>query len=187
MARSKPFFPPWGGALPLLAALLAPLALPSCMSAYRQSVGADDIQIFSRTYFTDLNTAWQSCLEALKDSALDVSNRDSGYIQTKWTDNTEQFSMRDSFTEGDIAANARYRFRINVSKSFYNGRPAVKVTVQKDQIVEYDVLEGWRYVQTDSIEENTLLYRIGRLIYMKMKIAKSEEEKVRQEEDNAKF
>lgn len=171
----------------ILLALAAPLALSSCMSAYRQTVGADDIQTFRRIYFTDLDTAWQACLEALKDDALDVSNRDSGFLETKWTDNTEQLTIRDSFVEGDIAADARYRFRINVSKTFFNGKPAVKVSVRKDQIVERDVLEGWRYIQTDSVEEKTLLYRIGRLIYMKMKLAKAEREKVRQEEDNATF
>ena len=166
---------------------LCPLALSSCMSAYRKTVGADATQVFNRTYFSDLNTAWQSCLEALKASPLDVSNREAGYIQTKWTDNTEQKNFVDSFADSDNIQKAQYRFRVNVAKSFYRGQPAVKVTVQKEQLVQHDVLEGMRFVETDAIEENTLLYRIGRLIYMKMKMAKAEEEKVKKEMDNTRF
>ena len=158
-----------------------------CMSAYRRSVGADQDQIFSRVYFTDLNTAWQSCLEALKSSALDISNRESGFIQTKWTDNTEQKNFIDDFGGTDMVQKAQYRFRVNVGKMFYHGQPAVKVTVQKEQLIMRDVLEGWVPQTTDSIEENTLLYRIGRIIYMKMKLQKIEEQKENEELQNTKF
>lgn len=171
----------------ILAATLILLALPSCMSAYRKSVGADSVQVFSRTYFTDINTAWQSCLEALKASPLDISNRESGYIQTKWTDNTEQKNMIDSFGDADLLQKAQYRFRVTVGKTFYNGQPAVKITVQKEQLIERDVLEGWTPVETDSIEENTLLYRIGRVIYMRMKIAQLEEQKEKQQIQDSQF
>ena len=63
----------------------------------------------------------------------------------------------------------------------------MKVSVQKDQVIQRDVLEGWQSVDTDSIEENTLLYRIGRIVYVRSKLAKMEEEKTKKAIENSKF
>lgn len=159
------------------------LSTTGCMSAYRKSVGADSNQkVYTRGYFTDLNTAWQACLEALKVNPLEISNRESGNIQTKWVDNTEQRNFVDAFGDADAALKAQFRFKVNVSNDFaYNGKPIIRVTVQKDQLLQHDVLEGWRPIETDSIDENTLLYRIGRIIYLKMKIAQLEDERIKRE------
>ena len=158
-----------------------------CMEAYRQSVGGDTEQVFSRIYLTDFNTAWQGVLESMKHNRLDISNREAGYVQTKWTDNTEEKNMADSYSGTSAYLKAQYRFRVNVAKGFYNGKPSVKVTVQREQLVQRDVLEGWRPTETDSIEENTLLYRIGRIIYIRMKLAKLEEQKTQEQINNTKF
>jgi hypothetical protein len=165
----------WAGIL-LLAA-----ALPGCMTAYKQTVGGEGVQTFTRIYLTDFNTAWQATLDALKSARLDVSNREGGFVQTKWTENTADKNLIDSFGSADAYLKAQYRFRVTVAKGFYNGNPSVKVAVQKEQLVERDVLEGWRPVDTDSIDENTLLYRIGRLIYIRMRINQLEENKTQKE------
>ena len=147
-----------------------------CMSAYEKSVGGDTERVFSRIYLTEMNTAWQNVLKALRKNALDVSNRETGFVQTKWIDNTAEKNFIDSFGGAQAYLKAQYRFRVSVSEGFYNGRQSVKVAVQKEQMIQQDVLEGWKPVVTDTLEENTLLYRIGRLIYIHMKLAKMEEE-----------
>jgi len=53
--------------------------------------------------------------------------------------------------------------------------------------VQRDVLDGWRPVVTDGVDENTTLYRIGRLIYIRMKIAKLEEDKAKKELEQSGF
>lgn len=165
--------------------MLTSLSLTGCVNAYRKSVGADNVgQIFSRRYYTDVNTAWQAALEAMKSNPLDISNRESGYIQTKWVDNTEQRNFVDAFGDADTALKAQYRFKVNVASTFYNGEPVVKVTVTKDQLVQNDVLDGWRFIETDSIDEHTLLYRIGRIIFVRMKVAKIEEDRVKRETEH---
>lgn len=157
-----------------------------CMSAYKKTIGSDS-RVFSRIYLTDFNTAWQAVLDGLKYCRLDISNREGGFIQSKWTDNTAEKNFTDSFGNTDSFLKAQYRFRVTVSKGFYNGRPSVKVAVQKEQLVQRDVLEGWRPIETDEIDENTLLYRIGRLIQIRMKIAKIEEERTRKAIENSGF
>lgn len=171
-----------GVAILLSACVTLPLLLSNtgCMSAYRKSLGKDTDLSFSRIYATDFDTAWQAVLDSLKAVAIDIPSREAGFIQTRWTDNTAMKNLTDSFGGANTYLKAQYRLRVSLSKSAnYNGVPAVKVTVQKDQIVQRDVLEGWRPVETDTLEENTLLYRIGRLILIKMKQTKIEEEKIK--------
>lgn len=163
------------------------LSSSSCVSAYRQSIGADTTKTFSRIYFTDFNVAWQSALDALKASPLDVSNREGGFIQTRWIDNTSEKNFSDSFGSAKSYLKAQYRLKLSVAKGFYNGRPTIKITTLKEQLVQNDVLDGWRAKETDGIDENTILYRVGRIIYIKMKIAKLEEEKTRKSLEDVKF
>lgn len=152
-----------------------------CVGAYTQSVGGDTSQIFERIYLADFNAAWQAVLEALKNSRIDVTNREGGFLQTKWTENTAEKNFSDSFGNANAYLKAQYRFRVSVSKGFYNGKATIKVAIQKEQLVQRDVLEGWKPMETDGIEEKTLLYRIARLIYIRGKIAKIEDEKNKKE------
>jgi len=54
-------------------------------------------------------------------------------------------------------------------------------------MVQRDVLEGWRPTETDTVDENTLLYRIGRIIFIRMKIAYLEEQKTQKAIENSGF
>ena len=171
----------------LLPGILLLLSTCSCVTAYVQSLGGNTAQEFDRIYLTDFNTAWQAALESLKNSHLDVTNREGGYIQTKWTENTAEKNFADSFGNADAYLKAQYRLRVGISKGFYNGKPTVRMNVQKEQLVQRDVLEGWFPIETDGIDETTLLYRIGRIIQIKTKIAKLEEEKAKKEIENSGF
>lgn len=158
-----------------------------CVTAYKESVGGETTQVFSKIYLTDFNTAWQAVLDSLKSTRLDVTNREGGFVQTKWTENTAEKNFVDSFGSADAYLKAQYRLKVTVSKGFYNGQPSIKVTVQKDQLVQIDVLEGWRPIVTDSIDENTLLYRIGRIITIKTRLAQIERERIQKAMEDVKF
>lgn len=162
--------------VPLLAAGASQL---SCVTAYKESVGGDTEQVFTRIFLTDYNTAWQATLDALKSARLDVNNRESGFIQSRWADNTAQRNFTDSFGAAQAYLKAQYRLRLTLNKGYYNGIPSVRVAVQKEQLVQHDVLDGWRPIITDAVDEGTLLYRVGRIIYIRMKQSRLEEEKTR--------
>lgn len=165
------------------ALLVSIFAVLGCTSAYRQIQGGDPGRSFSRIYVTDFNTSWQGVLDSLKSLRLDVSNREGGFLQTRWTDNTAEKRLVESYGAVQSYLKSQFRFRVSVAKGFYNGQPSIKVVVQKDQMIERDVLEGWRPIETDGIEEHTLLYRIGRLITIRTKLARIEEEKAQEELD----
>lgn len=151
------------------------------MRSYIKSVGGDSEKVIDRIFKSDFDTTWQAVLESLKSSPLEISNRESGYIRTKWIDNTDQKNFVDSFGPGKAYLKAQHRFRVTVSQGTFDRIPAVRVAVQKEQMVQYDILEGWRPVVSDEVDEETLLYRVGRIIFVRMKIAKADEEKSKEE------
>lgn len=142
--------------------------------------GQDNVKIYSRVYLTDYNTAWQAAIESLKNYTRPVQNRQGGVIQTGWKDNTAEKNFIDSFGSTPTYLKARYRMNLSVAPGHYNGRPSVKISISKEQMLQRDLLEGWSLVPTDSITENTILYRIGRIIVNKMRLQKIEDEKLKQ-------
>ena len=55
------------------------------------------------------------------------------------------------------------------------------MSVQKEQQIQRDVLEGWRNQETDGIQESSLLYRVGKLIEFKVKNEKIENQKIKKQ------
>lgn len=149
------------------------------MTAYKKSVGANTLSVHSRVYSTNFDLAWLSVLDSMKSIRLDVTNREGGFLQSRWMDNTKE----KNFTDGDGSTapymRAQYRLKVTLAKGVYNGVQAVKVTVQREQFAQRDALDDLHALETDSIEENTLLYRIGRIIDVKTRLTKIEDEETR--------
>jgi hypothetical protein len=162
--------------LPLVALLLGvATGLLGCMTAYKKSVGANTLTSFNRVYTTDFNTAWQAVLDAMKSIRLDVTNREAGFLQSRWMDNTKEKNFSDGDGSTAPYMRAQYRFKVSVAKGIYNKVSAVKVSVQREQFAQRDALDENHPLESDSIEENTLLYRIGRIIAVKTRLTKLEE------------
>jgi hypothetical protein len=157
-----------------------------CMSAYLKSVGGDGDQIFSKVYLGDYPLAWESAVEAMKTSPMEVVNRENGTLQTKWIDNTAERNLIDSAGSVNVYLKAQYRFRVLLGKGIYDGRNSVRMSVQKEQQIQRDVLEGWINQTTDGIQENSLLYRIGKVMEFKSKIQDLEAQKLKKQLDQAK-
>jgi hypothetical protein len=166
---------------------LLALLLPSCMSAYKKSVGGDSDRIFTKIFISEYNLAWESSKEALKASPIDVENRENGTLQTKWIDNTAERNLIDNSGSVNPYIKAQYRFRTALAKGFYDGKPSVRITVQKEQQVQRDVLEGWVNLDTDGIQENSLLYRIGKVIDYRKRIIDLENQKLKKQLEEAKI
>lgn len=156
------------------------------MSAYLKSVGGDGDQIFSKVYLGDYPLAWESAVEAMKTSPMEVVNRENGTLQTKWIDNTAERNLIDSAGSVNVYLKAQYRFRVLLGKGIYDGRNSVRMSVQKEQQIQRDVLEGWINQTTDGIQENSLLYRIGKVMEFKSKIQDLEAQKLKKQLDQAK-
>lgn len=171
--------------LPLV--VLAGFTATSCTTAYKQSIGANREQVKSRVFTADMNIVWQAVLDSLKSTRLDVSNREAGVVQTKWTDNTAERNFSDSEGGTFPYVKAQYRFRVSLLRGMLGGTPAIKVSIQREQLVQRDALDELRHQESDLIEEKTLLYRIGRIVKVKTELARLEEERTQQELNQSEF
>lgn len=168
-------------ALKLLCLTPLILALPACMSAYKKSVGGDSERVYTKIFITEYPVAWESAVDALKASPIEIVNRENGSLQTKWIDNTAERNLIDSAGSVSPYSKAQYRFRLSLAKGFYDGRTSVRVSVQKEQQIQRDVLEGWINQESDGIQENSLLYRIGKVIESKVRIQEIENQRLKKQ------
>ncbi len=159
--------------------ILAGIAgLGACATAYERSLGGNPAREYNRIFFTDIRLAKSAVNEALRSFRKDEStNEEGGFYVTEYQDNTALRNSIDSLAGGSAYLKARFRLRITLSEGTFNGLNSVRVSVRKEQLVERDVLEGERPIETDGVEEQTLLYRIGRLIAMQKKIEQTIEQK----------
>ena len=154
------------------------------MTAYKKSVGGETEQVFAKVLIADYGLAWEAAVDALKASPMEVVNRENGTLQTKWIDNTAERNLLDSAGSVSPYTKAQYRFRVSLAKGSVEGRSTVRMTVQKEQQIQRDVLEGWRNQETDGIQENSLLYRVGKLIEFKTKSERIENQKIKKQLNN---
>ena len=157
----------------------------SCMSAYKKSVGGTGDQLFTKIFVSEYQNAWEAAVDALKASPMEVVNRENGTLQTKWIDNTAERNLIDSAGSVSPYTKAQYRFRVSLAKGFFEGKSSVRISVQKEQQFQRDVLEGWRNQESDGVQENSLLYRIGKLIDFRVRLQNIENQKIKHQLDRS--
>lgn len=148
----------------LLTKTLLLLAITGCASYEKFRQVTEELEMPSRIYKADYNQTWQAVIQVMKKYDIAQQNQEAGHIKTRWMDNTLEVNFTDSFGSNDAVKAARFKLVVNVVKGFRASREVAKVTIYKRQLVEQDFLQGWKEVTTDGIMEQTLLYRIERLI-----------------------
>ena len=161
------------------------IATSACMSAYKKSVGGDSQKVYAKIFIAEYPVAWEAAVDALKASPMEIVNRENGTLQTKWIDNTAERNLIDSAGTVNPYTKAQYRFRVTLAKGFYDGRSSVRASIQKEQEIQRDVLEGWVNQESDGIQENSLLYRIGKVIEAKVRIQEIDNQKLKKQMKDA--
>ncbi len=158
------------------------LSTLGCSSYEQFKWVTEDFEIPSKIYRAEYIQAWQAALDIMKKYDLDTSSQESGIIKTRWIDNTIALNFADSFGGRNSVKAAKFKVIINIVKGFRGTREVSKITVYKRQLVEQDFLQGWKEIPTDGIFEQTILYRLGRIMMRDNKLKKIEEEKAREAE-----
>ena len=139
-------------------------SLAGCASYEKFRQVTEELEMPSKIFRADFNQTWQAVIEVMKKYDIAQRNQEAGYIKTRWMDNTMEVNFTDSFGSSDAVKAARFKLVVNVVKGFRSSSEVAKVTIYKRQLVEQDFLQGWKEIPTDGIMEQTLLYRIERLI-----------------------
>ena len=145
-------------------ALLVFLSFTSCASYEKFRQITEELEIPSRVYKADYNQAWQAIIQIMKKFDIAQQNQEAGTIKTRWMDNTLQVNFTDSFASSEAVKAAEFQLVVNVAEGYSYGQKVTKVTIYKRQRIENDFLQGWREVTTDGIQEQTILYRLGKII-----------------------
>ena len=160
------------------------LILQGCSSYEQFRFVTDDFEIPSVVLVSEFTQTWQAVLQVMRKYDIAVENRQAGIIRTRWIDNTQEKNFTDSFSKNDQVRAARYKLILNVSKGFRRGREVSKITVYKRQFLEQGFLQGWKEVPTDSITEQSILYRIQRKVTIDNKLRAIEKLQEKQQLNN---
>lgn len=161
------------------------VALTSCASYEQFRKITEEFEIPARVYEADFATTWSAVIQIMNNYEIEQKNQEAGYIKTRWIDNTLEVNFADSFGGQDAVKAAKFKIMINVTKGYKSNKEVSKVTVYKRQLIEQDFLQGWKEINSDGIKEQTILYRIGRLIDIESKLR--EIQKVREDEQLQSF
>lgn len=156
------------------------LFLGGCASYDQFRYVTEEFEIPSKVFGADYAQTWQAVLQIMAKYDLELKNQEAGVIKTRWIDNTLEVNFADSFGGNDSVKAARFKLILNIVKGFRGNSEVSKVTIFKRQLVEQDFLQGWKVVPTDGILEQSLLYRVERLLAIDKKLKAIEQEKAKE-------
>jgi len=125
----------------------------------------------SKIYRESYDKVWRATQLALKKYPIKLNNMDSGILETDWVRGDKLFAMP---TETKPRAGLRYKLTLRIVKGKLDDKAATKVTCTKTIEVQRDFFSGPETVRSDGLEENTILYRIGRFVDIDRILTKSE-------------
>ncbi len=167
-----------------LLALISMLSLFSC-SSYKefQSLREEDAIPYKTLPF-DFDQTWQATLQVMQKFDLSQQSQELGVIKTRWIDNTVELNFADSFGKNESVKSAKFKMVVNVTRQDRLTRSMTKVSIYKRQMIEKEFLQGSKPERSDGILENTLLYRIGRILTMEKELKRLKEIKSKQLEES---
>jgi len=149
----------------------------SCSSYEQFRQVTEEFEIPTKVFRADYNQTWQAVLQHIKRYDLALQSQETGVIKTRWIDNTLEVNFTDAFGSNDAVKAAKFKIIVNVIKGYRGSSEVTKVTVFKRQMVEQDFLQGWKIIPSDGILENTILYRLERILEIDNKLKKIEKAK----------
>lgn len=167
-----------------LLGILIILSLSSCASYDKFREITEEFRIPQEDYASDFNQTWLAVIQVMKRFDIEEQNQEAGFIKTRWMDNTIEVNFADSFGSDDPVKSARVRLVVAVTRGYKLGQEVSKVTIQKRQLIENDFLQGYKEIRSDGILEQTILYRIGRVIAIDKKITEIDKRREQEQIEN---
>ena len=160
------------------------LLVTACASYEQFQQMTEEMEIPTKVYKADYNQAWQAVIQFMKKYDLALQNQEAGVIKTRWIDNTLEMNFADSFGGADSVKAAKFKLIINVIKGYRGNREVSKISIFKRQMVEQDMLQGWKVLPSDGIMEKTILYRLDRILMIDNQLKEIEEKRSKEAEKN---
>jgi len=122
---------------------------------------------FKKYFDKDFDTVWAATVEVLDYYQIVRIDRDAGLVETDWTEARYNRALYDLPPDHkEFMESVKYRLKVKVSK-FRNkntGTPVANVQIVKELMEGRNFIFDYERVPTDTVEEQILLYRIGRRV-----------------------
>ncbi len=153
-----------------LSALLLMLCLSSC--ATRPKPPSSPIDALYGEYKASYDSVWNAASKALSKYKIIFSNKDAGILNTDFMTGTSRTEFYYSGGE-QFFKETKWKLQLKLlSTTNKKGASLVKVRVAKEAYISPGFLEDWQPAESDYLTEKTILYRIGRIVYLDSKVEK---------------
>lgn len=158
----------------LLVLIAVGFSLSGCSTASSQlSKRLKTGEPVSRVYYAKYEDVEGAIKQAMIRYPQRIDNTEAGIFETDFVKGDARFKSPVS-TE-TYSPGYRYRILIRLVRGKNDDKPAVKVLVTKQIEVAGDFFSDPEARQSDGLEENVILYRIGREIVLSRAVAKATE------------
>ncbi|GIL18761.1 MAG: hypothetical protein BroJett040_25120 [Oligoflexia bacterium] len=113
-----------------------------------------------KVFYYNFDAVWRAAQLTLK-YPIAVNNMDNGVLETDWIRGADGFVAP---TATEPSSGLKYKIIMNIVKGKTEGRPSVKVTIVKRMERQRDFFSESEVLESDSLEEKVLMYRIEREI-----------------------
>lgn len=125
-----------------------------------------------RSFAASFDEVWKAVNLVLQPYPLRTSNMDQGVLETDMIRGSRVWTP--PYLDEKAEVGGSYKLSIKVIKGNFEGRPATKVTILKDSQRQSDFFSEPRQLPSDGLEEQALLYRVGREITIERGLAKAQ-------------
>jgi hypothetical protein len=124
----------------------------------------------TQTYNSPFAGVWKACLIVLGKYPLKSYDEESGIIETDYLRGEDVWIA--PHRKKYVAGGFRYKLNLRVIKGRANNKPFTKVIIVKQPELQKDFFSDAEKLQTDGLEELSILYRVERELALDQALAK---------------
>lgn len=155
----------------LAALLVGCLGLAGCASATEKLEAKQTDGPFSRVYYANYEDVEIALKQAMIRYPQKIDNTEAGIFETDYIKGDARFKPPHKSTL--FSPGFRYRLLVRLVRGRTDEKPAIKVQITKKPEVVRDFFSDADSVKSDGLEEQVILYRIGRELQLAKAIAKA--------------
>jgi hypothetical protein len=123
----------------------------------------------SKVFYANYDEVWRSVQLALRKYPVHLNNIESGLLETDYIKGDKLFAEP---VEDKTKFGMRYKLTIRAVKGKINDKSAIKIICTKVPEIQRDFFTGYQPISSNGLEENLVLYRIGRYLEMDYMLSK---------------
>lgn len=154
----------------LLALLLA--LLPACSLFEKAPDVAPNrpVRYKQKVFYSTYDEVWRAAHAALKYPIV-VDNQDTGVIETDYIKGIDGWLLPES--SAPSSSGLRYKITLLFAQGKFEGKDSIRVTIEKKIEVLRDFFSDPQSLESDSLEEKVIFYRIEREIIINKALQKA--------------